>query len=71
MIKRGILPRIRHPKWESERTGKETRWYRGWTRFDVLYECSNCPGCLQYDMIVKCLLVHVEPYVSCPISYIR
>jgi len=44
VIKGGVLPRIRLPKWESEWTGKDNLW----TRLDVLYECSNCPGCVQY-----------------------
>ena len=27
VIKRGVLPSIRPPKWESKRAGKENWWY--------------------------------------------
>ena len=36
MIERGVLPRIRPPKWESERAGKESWWYGGWTGLDMI-----------------------------------
>jgi len=36
VIKRGVLPFIRPPKWESEKVGKDNWWYGGWTRLDMI-----------------------------------